>query len=225
MQVGNDPTAELFVWSAKLTNPSLNIIQCSDSTTQKINGVHHVHRINSDANGLMTLRLELFSSLDLDEPTIYVDNDIIFLQPLGDPLHQLQGKKIGLCRRDYNRQEIFAETHIVQHNIPEYRGIEIDTIYPYLACFTYSSTASFWPACLDKLRSMDQKFHKWYGDQEALRHIAASGAYSYANLPEDEYACVLDCFEEKKSIAKAVHFKGARKGDMVRFARHIGLIN
>lgn len=225
MQVGDDPTFELFVWSVKLTNPSLNIIQCSDLTTKQINGTHHIHRISADPTNLMTFRLEAFSSLGLNEPAVYVDNDLIFLRSLDNLSEKLNGHRVGLCRRDYKRTVEFSDEHISTYNLSEYRGVTLDEVYPYLACFTYSETASLWSSCLEVLKSIDPKFHKWYGDQEALRIISASGEFPHADLSENEYACVLDCFEDNKELAKAVHFKGGRKVDMVRFAKHIGLIS
>jgi hypothetical protein len=82
LQVGNDPNVELMVDSIKISNPYSKIIQCSDLDTNKIKGVSEVFRISSDTNNLMTFRLEAFAKLNLNEPAIYLDSDMLVLKKI-----------------------------------------------------------------------------------------------------------------------------------------------
>lgn len=42
-------------------------------------------------------------------------------------------------------------------------------VYPILAAFTVTRTFDFWAVCSERLLALDDKFHYWYGDQEAAR--------------------------------------------------------
>ena len=54
-------------------------------------------------------------------------------------------------------------------DLSEYFNMKIIDVYPILACFTITKSNVFWIKCFENLLQIDQKFHKWYGDQEAIK--------------------------------------------------------
>jgi hypothetical protein len=223
LQVGDDPRAQVMVNSVRAQNPSYRIIQCSDPDTNSLIGVDEVFHQPGDISNLMTFRLQMFAAVKLDEPSVYVDTDMIFIKPIEESLI-FNSQRLALCRRVFlNDKPINASFNGM--DLHEYKGKAIGKIYPYLACFTAVSDSSFWSACLEKLQSLDKKFHFWYGDQEALRELARSGLYPYAELSEAVYACLPENFLEHQD-AKVLHFKGpSRKSLMFDVGRELGLVD
>jgi hypothetical protein len=221
LQVGHDPRAQVMVNSVKACNPSSRIIQCSDISTAPLYGVDEVFRLSGDVSNLMTFRLEIFAALSLDEPSVYVDTDMIFMKPL-DADQLFSQSSLSLCRRFFSNDGMF-NINFKNMNLLEYSGMSVGEVYPYLACFTACSDSQFWRSCHSKLLSLDKKFHFWYGDQEALREVAKAGLFSFQEISEAIYACLPENFSQHRD-AKVLHFKGpSRKDMMFDVARQLNL--
>jgi hypothetical protein len=205
--VGSDlATPEMLVRSIRHTNPGAEIIQCSDLITGKINGVDRVHRIDGDANNLMTFRLAGFASLNLDHAAIYLDTDMLVVRGL-DPAALLADCRVRLCRRDFGRDSRHSGS---QRGVqfPEHHQRPLGEVYPYVACATVTQDADFWKELLAIIDTLDARFHRWYGDQEAMRiWVESQSVASHGVLPETQFACLPEETGYLES-ASILHFKG-----------------
>jgi len=67
----------------------------------------------------------------------------------------------------------------------------------------------------ERLLALDDKFHYWYGDQEAIKQIASrSDTKNFAYLPEAQFGCLPEYANKIERKPLILHFKGARKGGM-----------
>jgi tetratricopeptide (TPR) repeat protein len=215
LQVGEDPQTEMMVNSINLSNPNSRIIQCSDLQTNKINGVTEVFRLDSDVTNLMTFRLEVFAKLNLSQPAIYLDSDMLVLDKIvADKF--LKEADLVLCKRSFYRYGEF-DVNFKNMNLLQYSNKEIFEVYPILACFTITKSYEFWLTCFHNLLELDKKFHFWYGDQEVIRNIAITGKFKIHYVPESQVACLPEFFQ-KESPPLCLHFKGPdRKNLMMSF--------
>lgn len=170
----------------------------------------------------MTFRLKAFSEANMNSPAIYLDTDMLVLRPIYP--HELVGSaRAALCRREFHCDQEF-NTSFGGLDLSEYSGMTLEEVYPYIACATVTKSHEFWNECKIILSKLDAKFHKWYGDQEAIKRAQQNNATHYLELPESRYACLPD-FPEKAREASILHFKGqSRKAAMLTWAKHLGLV-
>lgn len=214
--VGNDEKnlTDRLASSIRKVMPDADIIMCTDETTAIPDEVDSVHVGKYDRTKLMTERLRAFAELRLNTPAIYIDSDMEMVSPF-DPTKLLGSKDILLCRRNFNKEAIF-NPYQRGLDFSEYTGKTIDEVYPYLACATVTRDWTAWSKLYDTLRLfISEKFHIWYGDQEALK-ICALGESSekLGSISEAEFACLPEFFEDVNTSAidvKLIHYKGDRK--------------
>jgi hypothetical protein len=208
LHVGKDANTQLFVDSIRFSNPGAHITQCSDYQTNRLNGVTEIFRIDSDVSNLMTFRLKCFSKLRLTEPAIYLDTDMLVLRRVV-PMEILKSSQVACCERSFGRDDLINTTFRGM-DLTEYKDRTLGEIYPIIACFTVTENFSFWATCLDELLRLDEKFHWWYGDQEAMRNITKSGKFRTIYIPEDEIACLPEYVKDNE-LPVCIHFKGAKR--------------
>ena len=214
LHVGNEtlfPT--LLVRSLRMHNPNASIVQCSDPCSPKIPGVDEVFRFVGDVSNLMTFRLWCFSSLDITIPTLFLDTDMLCVGSV-DPAQAIQDADVAVCAREFGCQDII-NTSFREMDLSEYSGKTFGEVYPYVACATITRSSKFWKDCLQNLQQLHPKFHFWYGDQEAIRNVANSGAYRVKFLKESIYGCLPDQRDGPTSqpgqasrAPQLYHFKG-----------------
>jgi hypothetical protein len=221
LHVGTDIRPELLVKSIRRFSPGAEIIQCTSSPEYRVPGIDRLFLEDGDTSNLMTYRLQVFSSLGLDSPAIYLDTDILITRKpnieamLGD-------KEVAVCRRSFSN-EALINTSFRGMDLSEYKDKTLGQVYPYLASFNITKTHRFWDDCKDHLEKIDKKFHYWYGDQEAIRDVIQEENYSFRNLDEFTVSCLPEYLHIYKSPI-AIHFKGpARKELMVESARKLGI--
>jgi hypothetical protein len=211
--VGDDvaiPT--MLVDSIRWSNPDAGIIFCTDLETPEIRGVDQRVEVVGDRSRLMTYRLKAFASCGLDEPAMYLDTDMLMVKPV-NPATLLGTSRIAMCRRSFNIQTPF-NGRFRNLDFLEYDRQPMGDVYPFLACCTVTRDAKIWGELLEILSGLDEKFHLWYGDQEALKIFARDVAYDRRSelsfLPESVFGCLP---EEGDFVPNAaiIHFKGARK--------------
>lgn len=221
LHVGEDSRPYFLVKSIRKFFPKATIFQCTDLSTKEIEGVDHVFRHLGDINNLMTFRLEAFSLLNLQEQAIYLDTDMLVLKYFD--LEIYKSYDAVLCKRSFDLDLIFNSSFRGM-NLTEYKDKTINNVYPYLACFTLTSSSDFWKKASDILQSLDNKFHYWYGDQEAIKQIASKDVFNIATVEESLFACLPEKIE-KNFIPNLIHFKGpSRKSLMIDVANQMGLV-
>jgi hypothetical protein len=199
--VGDDISyPQKMVKSLLRYNPNANVIMCTDSKTPDVMGVTDRYEYKVDHDNLMYSRMKAFAELRFDEPALYIDTDMIFVDRVmvGDILGNAE---IVMCRREFQREAMF---NIEQRGIrfDEYEGKTIDEVYPFVGCVTATNNGAPWQIMLDMYDKLDPKFKKWYGDQEVLKLYAESEADT---MPESVYGCLP---EHKHDGAKIIHYKG-----------------
>ena len=218
--VGEDSwQPEILTRSILVADPSAEIIQVSTPATTTIRGVSRHIEFECSGLGLMSYRLDAFSKLDLEYPAIYLDTDMILLEPV-NPLSCLNDKDVAMCRRVFQRDYLF-NTEMRGMKFPEYSGMTMDEVYPYLACATVTSSSREWTRLSELLKQKAPKFQTWYGDQEALKLYQSLHHDNVSHILEDVYACL----PEKINInhpPKIIHFKGpSRKAHMKAYAQKL----
>jgi len=207
LHVGDDPIAELLAQSIIRTNRDARLIQCADPLTGQVTGTTDIYRHDGDTSNLMTFRLEAFSGLGLQEPAIYLDTDMLVLTELNSE-DILAGTDVACCERSFSR-DAPINTSYLGMDLSEYENKTFGEVYPILAAFTVTRTFDFWAACSKRLLELDDKFHFWYGDQEAMRDVARLNIFNLRLIPESVFACLPE-FSQRTS-PKVLHFKGVKR--------------
>jgi hypothetical protein len=221
--VGEDERPHLLVNSIRKFFPEAKIYQCSDFKTAPVENVDFVFRHDGDIENLMTFRLEAFSNLKLGDRAIYLDTDMLVTNFFD--LSAFDNYDIVLCKRSFGLNDLInplfkRKDKLIDLN--EYQGKTFGEIYPYLACFTITKSYLFWTECLEILKSLDKKFHFWYGDQEVLRIFPSSDRNTkIGTLEEAKFACLPD-FVEINNLPNLIHYKGKqRKNLMIEDAKFL----
>jgi hypothetical protein len=223
LHVGSDATQPMILCrSLKANNPEIRIIQCSDQATSPVDGVSEVARFDGDTERLMLFRTSAYARLTISEPTLFLDTDMICLEPL-DPSGALLDGMAAVCLREYGR-DMLLYPDAMGVDLSEYQGRTLGDVYPYIGCAIVCRSNDFWYECLQEMGRLPPKFQRWFGDQEALRNVVDARLDSVRWLPESIYACLADVETDRTKRPKICHFKGpARKQMMLDFAKAIGL--
>jgi tetratricopeptide (TPR) repeat protein len=199
--VGNDTSVpQKMVKSLMRYNPDANIIMLTDKDTPDVMGVTERCEYDLDRDEITFSRVKAFALRNLDEPALYIDTDMIFVDRvvvediLGD-------SEIVMCRREFGKDATF---NVEQRGVKfdEYEGKTLDEAYPFIACTTATKNGAPWQIMLNMFDKIDPKYRVWYGDQEVLKLYAESEADT---MPESVYGCLP---EHKHDGAKIIHYKG-----------------
>ncbi|MBX9778690.1 MAG: hypothetical protein K2Y71_30325 [Xanthobacteraceae bacterium] len=222
LHVGQETVlARILVRSIRAHNPDVHVTQCTDGASPAVAGVDEVVRLDSDTGRLMTFRLRSFAGLPISEPTLFLDTDMVCTDRI-DAAAELGQHDVCVCVREFNK-DMLLDPHAMNLDLREYEGRTLNEVYPHLACAVIAKTPEFWSACLDNLMSLPEKFHHWFGDQEAIRNVIAGGGWSVGSLPESRYACLPHEVDDPAHRPKLFHFKGPmRKQMMIDGARAAG---
>lgn len=215
---------KIFIASIYRTHKNPTIIQCSDKESEIIPGATKIARFGFDKTNLMTFRLKAYAALKLQEPAIYCDSDMGIMREI-DPIQILDNYQLAICNREYNCEGLYGQVEFRGKVYNEHRGKTWYEAYPYLACFNITEDYLFWHECYENLRSIDEKWHFWLGDQEAMRNVLQNGSYKYTLLPESEFARLPDENIKINEDPYVIHFKGRnRKKMMLDWAKDVGII-
>lgn len=208
--------AEMLCRSARVSNPKAQLTQVTDLHSPKVNGVDDVVRFEGLVDNLMFFRTTVFSKLDIECPTYFVDTDMLLLKEL--PI--VEG--VGFCVREFHTSVPF--NHRFRNlDLSEHKGKTLAEVYPIVGCITYSNGERIWAEILKIYGRLPQKYLTWYGDQEALRKYVELNPL-YTPLYESVFACLPEFYSANRDSAKVVHFKGpSRKPLMFRAARDLGI--
>jgi len=220
LHVGSDIRPYFLVKSIRKFFKNAKIIQCSDPLTKQVDGVDEVLRHDGDISNLMTFRLEAFSLIDTKKQSVFLDTDMLVLKEFN--LDNYFESDAALCKRSFGLDSVI-NTSFRGMDLSEYKNQTLGTVYPYLACFTAVRSKEFWKEANNILSLLDNKFHYWYGDQEALKKIAASNKFKISTVEEAIFACLPEEINHSL-LPNLIHFKGpSRKSLMIDMANQMGL--
>lgn len=203
--------ARLLVASIRLTNPDVEIIQLTDSTSPTLNSVDDVIRLRENCNhGIMESRVDAFSLVDTTEPTLFLDTDTLVTRPLNLDLEN-EGD-IALCRRFYDREVPFNWLY-ADMEFPEHKYKSIDQVFPWIASATALHKSGFWNWCGEILRELTPTYKRWYGDQEAIRRVVEQKKLIPRTLCESEFSALPEKIL-KNRVPSIVHFKGSERKNL-----------
>jgi hypothetical protein len=220
LHVGSDIRPYFLVKSIRKFFKNAKIIQCSDPLTKQVDGVDEVLRHDGDISNLMTFILEAFSLIDTKKQSVFLDTDMLVLKEFN--LDNYFESDAALCKRSFGLDSVI-NTSFRGMDLSEYKNQTLGTVYPYLACFTAVRSKEFWKEANNILSLLDNKFHYWYGDQEALKKIAASNKFKISTVEEAIFACLPEEINHSL-LPNLIHFKGpSRKSLMIDMANQMGL--
>jgi hypothetical protein len=214
LHVGDDlslPT--LLVASLRKAMPSTRVVQLSDKTTAAVPGVDDTVRRDWDGTRLMSFRLEHYAALP-EASWLLLDTDMI-VQADVSVVFEMDGRfDVAMHRR---------ESTIVRppawEEFPELLGQDLASFMPYNTGVIFSRSARFWAVARQRLAGLEARYHRWFGDQVAVRMALETGDFRALDLhPAFNYTPQ----EEHDDVRRAyiVHYKGKRKAWML--ARHAG---
>jgi hypothetical protein len=206
--VGDDTTQPArLIDSIEKTNPGARIIMLTDKFTPALEGVVRCD-FDVDRDHLMTERLRYYTALELNEPAVYLDTDMVVRGFINLPAI-LGDKKYTFCARSFDRMIPFNGQQRGL-DFSEHHDRPIGLVFPYVACFIAARTSADLLPLFDRCRALDDKYQQWYGDQEALREFINTLKVTEFNLIEE---AVIACLPEYigNSSPLIVHYKGARK--------------
>ena len=220
LHVGEDTRPNLLVKSIRKYFDKPYIYQCTDLASKEVDGVDKVFRYDGDIKNLMTFRLEVFSLLNIQEKAIYLDTDMLVINKFDIDITHCDAI---LCKRSFDLDKLF-NTSFRGMDLSEYKNMTLGDVYPFLGCFTVTKSPDFWKEALNIQKSLDKKFHYWYGDQEALKIIEAKKIFNIDTVKESIFACLPEQIDEL-NLPNIIHFKGAaRKIFMLDVSAQMGLI-
>ena len=207
--VGDDISyPQRMVKSVLRYNPDAYIVMCTDTDTPDVMGVSYRFEIEIDRDEMLYSRIKAYARLawemEGEGPAIFLDTDML-VQGEIDPTTMLADAEVAVCRRSFNCD---GEFNIELRGLvfDEHKGKTMDQVYPYVFCALVTDGSKFWEDLLAIYDTLDPKYRKWYGDQEALRVYAKSN--EVATFPESIYGCLP---EHKTDDAKILHYKGAAR--------------
>jgi tetratricopeptide (TPR) repeat protein len=205
--VGNDISQpQKMVKSLLRHNPDAFITMYTDKDTPDVMGI--TRRVESEVNReeLCYHRVKAYAETYATSivPVMYLDTDMLVQDKIvvKDLLESY--KNVVFLRRDFHRNAVF---NVEQRGLTfgEYEGKTIDEVYPYIACTVIAKNPQVWKDLLAIYDTLDPKFRKWYGDQEALRIYAEKYPERVSEIHESVYGCLP---EHKTDDAKILHYKG-----------------
>jgi hypothetical protein len=203
--VGDDIShPQKMVKSVLRYNPNAYIVMCTDTDTPDVMGVSDRFEIEIDRDELIHGRIKAYARLAMEGPAIFLDTDML-VQGEIDPTTMLADAEVAACRRSFNC-DVGFNTELRGLVFDEHKGKTMDQVYPYVFCALVTDGPKFWEDLLAVYDTLDPKYRKWYGDQEALRVYAESN--EVATFPESIYGCLP---EHKTDDAKILHYKGAAR--------------
>lgn len=213
MHIGKDISVpQKMVKSLLRHNPNANIIMLTDKDTPDVMGITERCEYDLDPNEMTFSRVKAFALRNLDEPALYIDTDMIFVDRV--VVEECLGEaEIVMCRREFQREAIF---NIEQRGIrfDEYKDMTIDQVYPFVACATATKNGAPWIEMRAMLDGINKKYRKWYGDQEVLKRYA--NKHSCGVLLESIYGCLPEFMEVHD--AKIIHYKGPSRKQLFEAA-------
>jgi len=196
----------------------IEIVQLSDRSTTPVEGVTSCKNMKLSPR-IMVARLEAYASLEIKQPTLFLDADMLILQNFDLP--SLSANEVGVTLRKERDNVLFGEESREGKEFPEFRGKTALEVMPYIYSFVYTSSEILFVRQLNALRRMPTRFQRWYGDQVTLKSELDSGRFAIRQFESDIFNRSVRSkftFEEVLNSAEGtcvVHFKGPRSKELM----------
>ena len=187
----------------------VKVFHLTNYTTRKINGTTKTIRLNLSEN-LMVARLQAYKNFPYNNKlTFFCDADSLFIQKLN--LFELP-ENIYLIKR--------SENFLMNHNWPELYPEFIDKhsieIMPYLfGGMALRDGKKFFSEILKICFDLPPRFHRWYGDQYALKIFIEKIKPKFDLLPTSTHLKIVRQIVTEKDFyvlfgdkVKMITFKG-----------------
>jgi len=195
-----------LVDSIKTTNPQARIIMCTDKDTPDVPDVER-HEFNIDRERIMLSRWDAFHKLGLEDPAIYMDSDMIVRGAI-DAKRVLHDADYVFCNRSFNSEATFNPQQRGM-DFSEYTDRSIGDVYPILACFMIVRSAKHFLPLIEQMECLEDKFIRWYGDQEVLRDFTREKMGKFTLVEESRFGCLPEYAGAHAPFI--LHYKGNRK--------------
>lgn len=205
--------------------PDFNIHQLSDLMTPKVEGVTH-HRKMKLSPHIMVARLESYAALDIKEPTLFLDADMLVLRPFDLP--PLADNEVGVTPRSARDTLVISNRIVAMY--PEFADKTTAQVMPYIYSFVYVRSQILFLRQLVALRKLPKRYHRWYGDQITLKNeMDASSRFAARNFDVNTYNRTVRSIGEFTDVLASpqpvvlAHFKGPEsKSAMIEAQSMIG---
>jgi hypothetical protein len=210
LHVGDDLSLPaILVASLRKVMPMTRVVQLSDTATAAVPGVDEVMRRPWDGERLMTFRLEHYAALP-ESAWLLLDTDMVVQADISVVFELDRAFDVAMHRR---------ESTIVRppawDEFPELLGQDLATFMPYNTGVIFCRNARFWTVARDRLAGLEPRYHRWFGDQVAVRMAVETGAFRVLDLhPAFNYTPNAETDDVGR--AYVVHYKGIRKDWMRR---------
>lgn len=210
--VGEDFTLpKMLCESIRITNPNSNIIQLTDKKTPILRElVTKFLRVDGNKDNLMFLRSKAYQSYKIDQPTLFLDTDMLVIKEI-DENKIFNDKNYIFLERFYDG--LINPQYLKMHKLEQFSGKTWKQFCPFLGCFIGAKDQIILKEIHKNYIKLDPHYRKWNGDQMALNEtfkkfneIELANEKYYAN-PIKEDVNLDDIF--------ILHFKGNKK-DMMK---------
>lgn len=209
--VGSDNEIPTFLVNSVnlIYKKKVKIFHLTNYTTRKINGTTKTIRLSLSDN-LMVARLQAYKNFPYNNKlTFFCDADSLFVQKLN--LFELS-EDIYLIKRSEN----FLMNHNWPELYPEFKNKYSIEIMPYLfGGMALKDGKKFFSEILKICFDLPQRFHRWYGDQYALRIFIEKNKPKFNLLPANTHLKIVRQILTEKDFhiifnnrVKMITFKG-----------------
>jgi lipopolysaccharide biosynthesis glycosyltransferase len=198
LYVGNaSPIPEIMVASVRAAMPAARIVQMTDLDTGKVTGVDDVIRKPWDRKFLMPYRLLHLKDFPAAN-VIFLDADVVVQKDLR-PLF-LDEFDVGLTYRDETDPSLRKSPQAYQM-MPFNTGVMLSR----------PSGRQFWLEAHQACIAMTEDRQSWFGDQLAIKEVAARTALKVKQYPCALYNYSPARWNEDLSEKFVIHYKGENR--------------
>lgn len=165
----------------------INVVQLTNKSTKQVEGVNEVKRFDL-SNQIMVARLEAYSRyVPQTENTFFCDADSIFINKLKLPENNTNKIFLSPRKMDFKISSTYPEFY------EEFVGKTANEVMPFLfgAIAIKGNQQKFFKEILNISLHLPERFHRWYGDQYALKQYIDKGFDEFEKLNLETYLNIL----------------------------------
>ncbi len=188
------------------------IVQLSDRDTPQVPGASELigRSVHPD---MMLSRLEACAKFSLSRPAVFLDADMLVIDRFELPA--LREKDVVLLKREQNATAPINPNY--PEHYPEFVGKSLGEVMPFVASFIATANNRFFSDLLEVALALPERFHRWYGDQMALKRLAERKKYRIKEVSESIFSLPTksalgrnEIISSRTSGVRLLHFKGPK---------------